>query len=58
MVDFFGGSGSTLMTCDQLDRVCRTLELDPEFCDVIKQRDREATGIESVLINRVNAEEY
>ncbi|WP_397311303.1 DNA-methyltransferase [Paenibacillus ihbetae] len=58
VVDFFGGSGSTLMTCDQLDRVCRTLELDPKFCDVIKQRDREATGIEPVLINRVNAEEY
>lgn len=37
IVDFFGGSGSTLMTCDQMDRTCRTLELDPIFCDVIKK---------------------
>lgn len=36
VVDFFGGSGSTLMTCEQMDRTCRTLELDPIFCDVIK----------------------
>lgn len=28
IVDFFGGSGSTLMTCEQMDRTCRTLELD------------------------------
>lgn len=55
VVDLFGGSGSTLMTCDQLDRKCRTMELDPKFCDVIKRRYQEATGIEPVLIHRVNA---
>lgn len=55
VVDLFGGSGSTLMTCDQLDRKCRTMELDPSFCDVIKRRYQEATGIEPVLIHRVNA---
>ncbi|UAT31952.1 DNA modification methylase [Bacillus badius] len=52
VVDFFGGSGSTLMTCEQLGRECRTLELDPVFCDVIKQRFKEATGIEPILLNR------
>lgn len=53
VADFFGGSGSTLMTCDQLDRPCRTMEIDPKFCDVIKRRYQEATGIEPVLIHRV-----
>ncbi|WP_343311251.1 site-specific DNA-methyltransferase [Bacillus atrophaeus] len=51
VLDFFGGSGSTLMTCEQTDRECRLLELDPYFCDVIKMRFQEATGEEPVLIS-------
>lgn len=54
VVDLFGGSGSTLMTCDQMGRTCMTLELDPVFCDVIKKRYQEATGIEPVLISRID----
>lgn len=50
--DFFGGSGSTLIACDQLGRICRTMELDPKFCDVIKKRYQAATGIEPVLLSR------
>ncbi|NJJ37840.1 site-specific DNA-methyltransferase [Paenibacillus apii] len=50
-VDLFGGSGSTLMTCEQLGRICRTMELDPVFCDVIKRRYQQATGIEPVRIS-------
>lgn len=50
VVDFFGGSGSTLMTCEQMGRSCRTMELDPKFCDVIKKRYFEATGQEPVLL--------
>ncbi len=57
VVDFFGGSGSTIMTCEQMGRICRTLELDPIFCDVIKKRFYEGTGIEPVLLSRsVSAE--
>jgi DNA modification methylase len=52
VVDLFGGSGSTLMTCEQMGRICRTIELDPKFCDVIKRRFYEATGIEPVLVSR------
>ncbi|MFD0868784.1 site-specific DNA-methyltransferase [Paenibacillus residui] len=52
VVDFFGGSGSTLMTCEQMGRACRTIELDPVFCDVIKKRYQQATGIEPILIHR------
>lgn len=44
VVDPFGGSGSTLITCEMLGRTCYSLELDPAFCDVITQRWEEATG--------------
>jgi len=54
VLDFFGGSGSMLMTCEQMDRTCPTLELDPVFCDVIKKRFEEATGIEPVLLSRLD----
>ncbi len=54
ITDLFGGSGSTLMACDQLGRICRTMELDPKFCDVIKKRYQAATGIEPVLLSRVD----
>ncbi len=44
VIDPFGGSGSTLMACEGLGRVCRTLELDPRFCDVIVRRWQDHVG--------------
>lgn len=44
VIDPFGGSGSTLMACEGLGRSCRTLELDPRFCDVIVRRWQDHTG--------------
>ena len=38
VIDPFAGSGSTLMACEQLGRVCYSQELDPKFCDVIVKR--------------------
>ena len=38
IVDVFGGSGSTLIDCEQLNRKCYMCELDPHYCDVILQR--------------------
>ena len=38
VLDTFGGSGSTLIACEQTGRVCRMLELDPKYCDVIRRR--------------------
>ena len=38
VLDPFGGSGSTLIACEQTGRVCRTVELDPHYCDVIRKR--------------------
>ena len=38
VLDLFGGSGSTLIACEQLDRKCYMMELDPKYCDVIRKR--------------------
>lgn len=38
VIDTFGGSGSTLMACERLDRVCRMVELQPSYADVIRRR--------------------
>lgn len=38
VLDVFGGSGSTLIACEQLDRKCYMMELDPKYCDVIRKR--------------------
>ena len=34
VMDLFGGSGSTLMACEQTDRICRTMELDPRYASI------------------------
>lgn len=44
VVDPFGGSGSTLIACEQTNRSCNTIELDPKFCDVIVKRYIEQVG--------------
>ena len=44
VVDPFGGSGSTLIACEQTDRICYTVELDEKFCDVIVKRYIEQVG--------------
>jgi len=38
VIDFFGGSGSTLISADMLGRKCYTIELDPRYVDVIRKR--------------------
>ena len=38
VLDTFGGSGSTIIACQQTGRVCRCVELDPKYCDVIRRR--------------------
>ncbi len=44
VLDPFLGSGSTLIACEQLERKCCGLELDPRYCDVIVTRWEEFTG--------------
>lgn len=51
VLDPFGGSGTTLIACEQLGRRCRMLELDPVYCDVIIDRWQKLTGKRAVKIN-------
>lgn len=51
VLDIFGGSGSTLMACEQLNRRCFTCELDPHYADVIIARWEEFTGRKAEKIN-------
>ena len=51
IVDIFGGSGSTLIACEQLGRTCYMMELDPKYCDVIIKRWETLTGEKAVRIN-------
>ena len=50
VLDTFGGSGSTLIACEQLGRACRMMELDPRYVDVIVSRWEQFTGKKAVLL--------
>lgn len=47
VLDAFGGSGSTLIACEQTKRKARLIELDPKYCDVIIERWEKLTGLEA-----------
>lgn len=51
IIDCFGGSGSTLIACEQLNRNCYMMELDPHYIDVIIQRWEQFTGKKAIKIN-------
>lgn len=51
VLDIFGGSGSTLIACEQLNRKCYMMELDEKYCDVIITRWENLTGKKAVLLN-------
>ena len=50
VLDSFGGSGSTLIACEQTNRKCRMVELDPQYCDVILARWEKFTGKTAELV--------
>lgn len=51
VLDLFGGSGSTLIACEQLGRQCYMMELDTRYCDAIIDRWEKLTGQTAVLIS-------
>ncbi len=53
----FGGSGSTMMACQQLGRKCYAMELDPKYCDVEVLRWEQYTGHKAVKIEVPVAQE-
>lgn len=50
VLDLFGGSGSTLISCEQLNRKCYMMEYDPKYVDVIIDRWETLTGNKAVLV--------
>ena len=50
IVDIYGGSGSTLIACEQLNRKCYMMELDPRYVDVIIKRWEDYTGNKAVKL--------
>ena len=52
VLDLFGGSGSTLMACEQLDKQCFVMELDPHYCDVIITRWEQYTGQKATKVEQ------
>ena len=58
VLDPFGGSGSTLIACEQTDRICCTVELDEKFCDVIVKRYIEQVGSDEKVSVLRDGKEY
>ena len=54
VIDFFSGSGSTLIACEKNNRIFKGLELDPKYCDVIVKRWEQFTGKKAELENGQN----
>ncbi len=54
VLDLFGGTGTTMIACEQLSRKCYMMELDPRYVDVIIDRWEKFTGKEAVLLNEEN----
>ncbi|MCM8788061.1 MAG: ParB N-terminal domain-containing protein [Candidatus Omnitrophica bacterium] len=48
VLDIFGGSGSTLIACEQTNRICYMMEIDPYYCDVIRKRYAKFIGKEEI----------
>ena len=54
VLDLFGGSGTTIMACEQNERRAYTMEFDPRYVDVIISRWEQFTGKKAVLLNGNN----
>lgn len=52
VLDLFGGSGTTIIACEQNGRIGYSMELDEKYCDVIIKRWEEFTGKKAVLLER------
>lgn len=51
VLDVFGGTGTTMIVCEQIHRKCFMSELDPSYCDIIIDRWETFTGKKAVLLN-------
>jgi site-specific DNA-methyltransferase (adenine-specific) len=51
VLDLFGGSGTTLIACEQMERRCCMMEFDPHYADVIVDRWEKMTGLKALKVN-------
>jgi DNA modification methylase len=51
VVDLFGGSGGSLLACENRARTCYMMELDPSYCDVVVARYEQLTGKKAELLS-------
>ena len=58
VLDLFGGSGTTLIACEQTGRYARLMELDPKYCDVIIERYVRLVGNNGITLNGVINREF
>ena len=58
VLDAFGGTGTTLLACEQLDRQCYMMEIDPRYCDIIIHRYEQLTKDEAILISSSDERKY
>ena len=58
VLDLFGGSGTTLIACEETDRICRMMELDPKYADVIVKRYIDKVGSEEAVHVLRNGQQY
>ena len=56
VLDLFGGSGTTLLACEELNRKCFMMEYDPKYADVIIERWEQASGKVAQKINNINVQ--
>lgn len=54
ILDYFMGSGSTLIACEKTNRKCYGTEIDPHYCDVIIKRWEDFTGKKAKLLENIN----
>ena len=55
VLDLFGGSGTTLIACEQMNRQCMMMEYDPHYADVIVDRWEKMTGLKALKVNGYTA---
>ena len=48
IVDFFGGSGTTLIACEKTNRICFMMEISPQYCDLIIKRWQKYSGLKAI----------
>ena len=58
VIEPFCGSGTTLIACEELNRTCYAMKLEPKYVDVIIDRWEQFTGEKAVLINPEQSEEF